>query len=132
MKTLIRNHRTGSQPLFAPGISENGTGARQPPRNIVVASAASVVMLMYSARKNMANFIDEYSVMWPATISPSPSGRSKGTRFVSPTLVTRYMTNDGSSDRTYQRRCWPERIADVDSDPAYRKTATHDRPMAIS
>ena len=37
----------------------------------------------------MANFIDEYSVMWPATISPSPSGRSNGILFVSPTIVTR-------------------------------------------
>jgi hypothetical protein len=55
----------------------------------VVASAETVVMLMYSARKNMANFIEEYSVMCPATISPSPSGRSKGIRLVSPTIVTR-------------------------------------------
>ena len=85
---MIRNHRTGHQPLLAPGQKYViGHGARHPPRNSVVASADSVVMLMYSARKNIANFIDEYSVMWPATISPSPSGRSKGTRLVSPTIV---------------------------------------------
>ncbi len=84
---MITNHRTGHQPLLAPAHSEIGHGARHPPRNIVVASAETVVMLMYSARKNIANFIDEYSVMWPATISPSPSGRSNGMRFVSPTIV---------------------------------------------
>src|ERR1700722_19765150 len=99
MKTLMRNHSTGHQPVFDAGqIVEIGAGARQPPRKSVVARPATVVMLMYSARKNMANFIDEYSVMWPATISPSPSGRSKGIRFVSPTIVIRQMIkNTGSS-----------------------------------
>ena len=63
MKTLIRNHSTGHQPLLAPDHSEIGHGARQPPRNSVTASAETVTMLMYSARKNIANFIDEYSVL---------------------------------------------------------------------
>ena len=35
-------------------------------------------MLMYSARKNSANFSDEYSVWKPATSSLSASGRSNG------------------------------------------------------
>ena len=86
---MTRNQSTGHQPLLAPDQRESGHGARQPPRNSVTASAETVVMLMYSARKNMANFIEEYSVMWPATISPSPSGRSNGIRLVSPTIVTR-------------------------------------------
>ena len=43
-------------------------------------------MLMYSARKYQANFIEEYSTMWPATSSPSASGRSKGRRLTSPTM----------------------------------------------
>src|SRR5262252_8877696 len=58
--TFARNHSSGTQPVFAPGHTEIGHGARQPPRNSVVASAATVVMLMYSARKNSANFSDEY------------------------------------------------------------------------
>ena len=37
----------------------------------------------------MANFIDEYSVWYPATSSPSPSGRSNGSLLVSPTMVNR-------------------------------------------
>jgi hypothetical protein len=61
-----------------PGVgvshSDSGHGARQPPRNMVVASAATVAMLMYSARKNSANFSDEYSVWKPPTSSPSASG----------------------------------------------------------
>jgi hypothetical protein len=39
-----------------------GQGARQPPRNNVVAKAETVTMFMYSAKKNNANFKDEYSV----------------------------------------------------------------------
>ena len=40
-------------------------------------------MLAYSARKNMAKLMPEYSIMWPATISDSPSTTSKGWRLVS-------------------------------------------------
>ena len=73
--------------MFAPRQSEIGHGARQPPRNSVVASAETVTMLMYSARKNSANFSDEYSVWKPPTSSPSASGRSNGRRLVSPTIA---------------------------------------------
>src|SRR5436305_14758365 len=102
--TLARNHRTGHQPVLSTPLSmtDNGHGARQPPRNSVVASAATVVTLMYSARKNIANLIDEYSVWNPATSSFSASGRSKGARLVSPTIETRYMRNDGISGSAYQ------------------------------
>src|SRR3954463_13902229 len=98
-KTFPRNHSTGHQPVLRTplSIADSGHGARQPPRNNVVASAATVVMLMYSARKNIANLIDEYSVWNPATSSLSASGRSNGARLVSPTIDTRYMRNDGMS-----------------------------------
>ena len=62
-------------------------GACQPPRNIVVASAETVNMLMYSPRKNIAKRIEPYSVWKPPVSSPSPSARSKGSRLVSPTMV---------------------------------------------
>ena len=45
--------------------------------------AQTVMMFTYSAIWMSANFIDEYSVWKPATSSVSPSGRSKGVRFVS-------------------------------------------------
>ena len=51
----------------------------------MVHSAETVTMLMYSARKNSANFSDEYSVWKPPTSSDSASGRSNGARLVSPT-----------------------------------------------
>ena len=67
----------------------NGSGACQPPRNKVAANADTVIMFMYSAMKNMANRIEEYSVWNPPTSSPSASGRSKGARLVSPTMEIR-------------------------------------------
>src|SRR4028119_128371 len=63
--------------------SENETGAIQPPRHITDASAETRMMLAYSARKNIANDMPEYSTMWPATISDSPSTTSNGWRLVS-------------------------------------------------
>ena len=73
--------------MLAPSQIEIGQGARQPPRNSVAASAETVTMLMYSARKNSANFSDEYSVWKPPTSSLSASGRSNGARLVSPTTA---------------------------------------------
>src|SRR3954447_23023444 len=107
LTTLNKNHSTGHQPVLSTllSISESGQGARQPPRNSVVASAATVVMLTYSARKNIANLIEAYSVWKPATSSLSASGRWNGARVVSPTIETRYMRNDGTSGSAYQRSC---------------------------
>src|SRR3954453_1488989 len=118
-RTLPRNHSTGHHPVLAPAQigPPIGHGACQPPRNKVVASAETVVMLMYSARKNIANLIDEYSVWKPATSSLSASGRSKGARLVSPTIDTRYMTNDGISGSAYQSFDCAATISLVDNDP---------------
>src|SRR5438270_10013893 len=117
---FARNHSTGHQPWFSAlwSISDSGHGARQPPRNSVVASAETVVMLMYSARKNIANLIDAYSVWNPPTSSPSASGRSNGARLVSPTIEIAYIRNDGSSGSAYHNECCALTISDVDSDPA--------------
>src|SRR6266545_2413031 len=62
-------------------ISNTRTGACQPPRNKVAARPLTANMPMYSAMKNVAYLKPEYSVMWPATISDSPSGTSNGVRF---------------------------------------------------
>src|SRR3954462_6529095 len=117
--TLPRNHSTGHQPVLSTlwSMSDRGHGARQPPRNSVVASAETVATLMYSARKNMANLIDAYSVWKPATSSVSASGRSNGARFVSPTIDTRYMRNDGISGSAYQSFDCAATISLVERDP---------------
>ncbi len=84
---LSRNHTIGKKPSDRNSTCENGQSGRQPPRNSVVASAETVTMLMYSARKNIANFSELYSVWKPPTSSDSASGRSKGARLVSPVIA---------------------------------------------
>src|SRR5215218_2549589 len=56
-KTLTMNHRIG----HSQG-RKSGAGPSGPPRKAVVATADTVMMLRYSARKNRANFTPEYSV----------------------------------------------------------------------
>src|SRR5919198_5292787 len=60
-----------------------GNGPCQPPRKRVVVTAQTVTMFAYSAMKNMAYFMLEYSVQKPETSSVSASGRSKGVRLIS-------------------------------------------------
>src|SRR5918994_6647580 len=99
-KTLSRNQPKG-------GIQWNkveSIGACQPPKNITATSALIRIMFMYSARKNSANVIPEYSTMWPATISDSPSTTSNGARLVSATPETKYTTSMGSSGSQFQER----------------------------
>src|ERR1700741_2163711 len=61
----------------------SGNKGCHPPRNKSAATQETVTMFAYSAMKNAANFMLEYSVWNPATSSFSASGRSNGTRLVS-------------------------------------------------
>ena len=60
-------------------------GDSQPPRNMITARIDTSHMAAYSARKKVAKPMPEYSTMWPATISASPSTTSNGWRLVSAT-----------------------------------------------
>src|SRR5690348_15007711 len=93
-KTLAISQTQGPRPLLQYFTHQAGstmphlatsTGADQPPRNIIAAIVDSRIMFAYSPRKNIAKPIPEYSTMWPATISDSPSTTSNGWRFVSAT-----------------------------------------------
>ena len=82
-KVLIPNQ-------IQPGMKSNtANGESQPPRNMMTARMDTSHMLAYSARKKMAKPMPEYSTMWPATISASPSTTSNGWRLVSATADTR-------------------------------------------
>src|ERR1039457_4930107 len=69
------------------------SGPFHPPRNRVVVRAHTVIMLAYSAMKNMAYFMLEYSVQNPETSSVSASGRSKGVRLISAIEQMKNTTN---------------------------------------
>src|SRR5258708_34139041 len=61
-----------------------------------------VIMLVYSAMKNMANLKLAYSVWNPATSSDSASGKSKGTRLVSATAAVKKQKKPRSCGQTFQ------------------------------
>jgi hypothetical protein len=63
--------------------SRNGNGGCQPPTKSVTVIADMTAIEANSAACMSAQVIPEYSTMNPPTISLSPSGRSKGTRFTS-------------------------------------------------
>jgi len=61
----------------------NDIGESHPPKKQRAVTKESQIMLEYSAKKNSANAMPEYSTLYPATISASASGKSKGALFVS-------------------------------------------------
>src|SRR3989339_488449 len=78
-RVIMKNVLMPSQ--IQPGIQLNkalSMGAIQPPKNKVTDMIERIQMLAYSAIWNMAQDMTEYSTMWPATISDSPSITSKG------------------------------------------------------
>src|SRR5690242_10624582 len=136
--TLIASHRKPSPNGCAPRTSTSfriGNGESHPPRNMIDVSVAIRIMFMYSARKNSANEIPEYSTWNPATISDSPSATSNGWRFVSAMPDTRYTTNSGSSGQTYQYAAppsWPATMSPRLRLLAAISTPTSAKPIAIS
>ena len=69
--------------MYSCHVQRSGKGESHPPKNRIVARQETVIMLAYSAMKNMANLKLEYSVWKPATSSDSASARSNGARLVS-------------------------------------------------
>jgi len=62
---------------------KNGTGDNHPPKKQIAVITESHNILLYSAKKNSAKVIAEYSTLNPATSSASASGKSNGARFIS-------------------------------------------------
>ncbi|EKD88407.1 MAG: hypothetical protein ACD_34C00561G0001 [uncultured bacterium] len=79
-------------------------GDIQPPKNKVTDRMESIQMLAYSAIWNMAQDMPEYSTMWPATISDSPSITSNGVRLVSARPETKKTTRIGNNGNQFQDR----------------------------
>src|SRR3989338_4484256 len=115
----------------------NGNGDSQPPRNMIEVRKAIRIILAYSARKNSANAMPEYSTWKPATISDSPSAMSNGARLVSATPEIRYTRNIGNSGMKYQPSspaplCWPRTMSPRFMLCEAISTHTSAKPIAIS
>src|SRR6202012_3651112 len=79
--------------------------------------AHTIKMLTYSARKNKANFIPEYSVWNPAVSSDSASARSKGARLVSAVTAMMKMIKDMITGmcplNSHQPSAWDAMISEI-------------------
>jgi len=81
---IIKKHITRDFRINHKGESPNRLkGANQPPKKQIDITTESHNMLLYSAKKNKAKVKEEYSTLYPATISASASGKSNGDLFVS-------------------------------------------------
>jgi hypothetical protein len=74
----------------------------QPPKKRRAFNREIIIILPYSARKNIEKTIEEYSTLYPATSSASASGRSKGVRLVSAIEEIKKMIAAANNGRTYQ------------------------------
>src|SRR4249919_101854 len=133
--TLANSHHQPS--TDSSGMPMPCNGLSQPPRKKIEVRKLTRIMLAYSARKNSANCDPEYSTMWPATISDSPSTTSNGARLVSATPDTKYTTNSGSSGSQNHSNRPPLPACAITMSvrlrlPAAISTPTRAKPIAIS
>src|ERR1039457_217344 len=111
-------------------------GPCQPPRKRVVVTAQTVTILAYSAMKNMAYFILEYSVQKPDTSSVSASGRSNGVRLISAIEHMKKIMPARKVNglrKIYQPKpAWSATISCNDKDPDTMNTEMIAKPAASS
>ena len=85
------NHKADNVECAAP--SRGISGHRQPPRNSSTVNAATVKVLIYSARKNTAQWAPLYSMKGPPINSDSAWWMSKGVRPSSASPATMNINN---------------------------------------
>lgn len=105
----------------------------QLPKNSIVNRKLIRIMWEYSAKKNKANCIEEYSTLYPDTSSDSPSVKSKGALLVSANADIRNIAAAGSKGIIKGKLvCWALVISKRLSEPAHRITVRIIRPMETS
>ena len=104
----------------------------QPPRKTIQAKALINIIELYSAKKNNAKPILEYSTLNPDTSSDSASGRSKGARFVSANILIRNMKNNGNNGIKKKQNFCVVTISTKFNDPTKSNTVIKIKPIAIS
>lgn len=104
----------------------------QPPKNSRVVKALIKIILLYSAKKNKANPIAEYSTLYPLTNSLSASGKSKGARFVSANILTRNIKNSEKNGTAKNTQLWKVTISIKLNEPTQSNKETNIRPIQTS
>jgi hypothetical protein len=89
-------------------------------------------MLLYSAKKNKAKLIAEYSTLYPETNSASASGKSKGCLFVSAKAHIKKIINIGNNGIKYHKFFCAITISFKFKEPANNITETIVIPIDTS
>lgn len=115
------------------GINEKIiNGANHPPKNKIVFKPDINNILLYSPKKNIANVIDEYSTLYPATNSASASGKSKGARLVSASDEIKKISARGNNGKINQIDRCANTISVKLKDPTQSTTGKIIKPRATS
>lgn len=104
----------------------------QPPKKKILIKVDINRIFEYSAIKNKAKPVDEYSTLYPETNSASASGRSNGARFVSASAEIKKMTNVGNSGIQYQIVDCFKMIVSKSKDSLHKMIVINNNPNEIS
>jgi len=104
----------------------------QEPIKIIQAKELIRIIEEYSAKKNKAKPILEYSTLKPETNSLSASGKSKGARFVSANILIRNMRNSGNNGNKKKQNFWVITISMRFNEPTNNRTVIKINPIEIS
>lgn len=97
-------------------------GGSQPPKKRIAEKKENRMMWPYSARKNNAKVIAEYSTLKPETNSDSPSVKSKGALLVSANPETKNIRKAGKRGKMNQISDCASTIPLIFSSPTQRIT----------
>jgi len=104
----------------------------QPPKNNRVVNILMAIMEPYSAKKNKAKPILEYSTLKPETSSDSASGRSNGARLVSAKIEIKNIKKSGKNGTKKNTFVWNNTISIKFSEPTQNKIAIKIKPKLTS
>lgn len=104
----------------------------QPPKNIKTVSMLIAIIEPYSAKKNNANPILEYSTLKPETSSDSASGKSNGARLVSAKIEIKNIRNKGKNGKKKKIKFWKKTISIKFNEPTQNNEDIKIKPIETS
>lgn len=107
-------------------------GPNHPPKNRREVKRDIRMIWPYSARKNKAKVIAEYSTLNPETNSDSPSAKSNGGLLVSAKAETKNIIAIGHKGTIYQISFWANTMAVILYSPTHSMTEIIIKPIETS
>jgi hypothetical protein len=104
----------------------------QPPKNIITVNKLIKIIEPYSAKKNNAKPILEYSTLKPETNSDSASGKSKGARLVSANIEIKNIKNNEKNGMQKNVKFWKITISIKFNEPTQINNVINIKPIDIS